>query len=264
MMLLPYVPLLILIMLGPLDAATSSSIWLPSTPAHLLGTDEFGRDAILVLLISVGRSLLSGILLAGISIVVSTLVAYAVALRRIRLASIALRALVQIVESIPTFVWVLAAFAALSGSSTLIIGIVFTLAVLPAVSNILAGEFSRLNQEAFIESARLLGVGEMRLLRRHILPNALPVLAPMFIQILGTAIAIKGAIGLMGFSNRSEYDLGIILIRAKENIISHPQLMASTIAAIALIYVYLDWLRRRLTSKGTQHLDLIKADAMLR
>jgi|HubBroStandDraft_5_1064220.scaffolds.fasta_scaffold02604_5 peptide/nickel transport system permease protein len=257
-------PLIMLLGFAPLSAGLGHESWGAPSFANILGTDEFGRDAALVLLIAIGRSLAAGALLAIVSISASTFVAYIVAVFRIRIASLVLKVLVQIVESIPMFVWVLAAFAALQGASQLIVAITFTLALLPAVSTIIAGEFNRLYREPFIDAALLLRASSARLMFRHILPNSLPILLPLFGQVLGTAMAIRGAIGLLGVSARTDYDLGIIMLRGKENSISHPLLMLSVIAAIALTYVYLDWLRKRVLRGKKSNFGFIQSDAMLR
>ena len=259
-----FAPLILILGFAPVSAGSGQVLWDEPSLLHILGTDEFGRDALLVLMIATGRSLAIGALLAILSISVSTIVAYIVAIFRMRAASLALKALVQIVESIPTFVWVLAAFAALQGASQLVVAIAFTLALLPAVSTIIAGEFGRLYREPFVDAARLLRANSARLMFRHVLPNSLPVLLPLIVQVLGIAMAIRGAIGLLGFSARTDYDLGIIMLRGKENIVSHPWLMLSVIAAITATYAYLDWLRKHLLQGQRSDFDLIQSDAMLR
>jgi hypothetical protein len=49
-----------------------------------------------------------------------------------------------------------------------------------------------------------------------VLPNALPHIMPLFLHIIGAAMAAYGAIGLFGFVNRTELDLGVFLLRGKE------------------------------------------------
>ncbi len=211
--LLRLAPLLLLLSFGAAGAAVSESAWLHPTLMHPLGTDEFGRDVTLVLLISVGRSLASALTLAGLGLFISATIAVAVALLHVRVLSILLQIANQIIESIPVFVWVLVTFAALKGASMLAVGVTFVIALMPTLTTIIAGEFRRLDQEPFLEAAKLLGAGLVRRLLRHILPNAAGALMPLFVQTLGIAFAIKGAIGLLGFSNRTDYDVGMILLR---------------------------------------------------
>lgn len=256
-------PFFLLLLFGLADAPMSNAVWLSPTLLHLLGTDEFGRDIAFVLLISIGRSFASALALAGLTLVLSGLLAIVVALIRIQTVSILLQIAIRILESIPIFVWVLVAFASLKGASNLVVWAAFVIAMLPTLTSIIAGEFRRLDQEPFLEAAKLLGAGLSKRVTRHILPNAAPVLAPLYIQTLGIAFAIRGAIGLLGFSNRTDYDMGIILLRGKENFESHPLIMVSAVISIALIYVFLDWTKEGLLQSGDREIAFIEAEAML-
>ena len=76
----------------------------------------------------------------------------------------AIRLVTQAVESVPTFLWVLAAFASYRAHSTTIIPIAFLLAVLPISTHVLRGEFERISREPYLDAAKLSGVSLLRLL----------------------------------------------------------------------------------------------------
>lgn len=233
----------VLLGLAPVDAPAGADPWSPPSLTAPLGADEFGRDLLLSILISTGRSLGVGLILAATCLLVSGSIAYFSILPLRSRTSLALRAATQVVESIPTMVWILTAYAAL-GSSQIIVGAAFVLVMIPFASTVIAGELERLAMASYVEAARALGASAPRCLVGHILPNASSVLGPLAVQIVGIAIAIRGAIGVVGFSNRTDYDLGVVLLRGKENVGTHPILIVSATVSVGLVYLYLDYLWR--------------------
>ena len=208
-----FIPLLLLLAAGFLEAPAHQDTWSPASWQHPLGTDEFGRDLLRVLLISTGRSTLFGALLSAMAVTLATLTAAATTLQAFPPVAAAIRLVTQAVESVPIFLWVLAAFASYRTHSTTIIPIAFLLAVLPISTHVLRGEFERLSREPYMDAAKLSGVSLLRLFTAYYLPNAQAVLVPLGIQLFGIAISIRGAIRVLGFSTRADCDLGILLRR---------------------------------------------------
>jgi ABC-type dipeptide/oligopeptide/nickel transport system permease subunit len=233
------IPLCLIAACGLVGEGGMSQPWLDPSGHQLLGTDEFGRNILAVLLTAAGRSLVFGMVLAFTVSGLALLIAYVLAFRLSRVARSAAMATTQIVESVPVVIWVLAAFAATSADSKAVVGTIFTIAILPFAISIMTGEMMRLRGRPYVEAARLGGTHGIRLLRWHLLPNALEVLMPLIIQIAGLAIMIEGAIGFLGFTNRTDTDLGVLLLRGRENVTTHPVLLISTLAVFAAIFASL-------------------------
>src|ERR1043165_7469065 len=179
----PLSPLVALLAASLWSAEMGHEIWGAPTLTQPLGTDEFGRNMLLVLLIAGGRSMANGFALSIAALVLGTGLAYIAALRRSSFATTALRMSVQIIESIPVFLWVLATISALRNVTYFATPVAFILAILPAASAIIAGEFERLDRSPFLEASRLLRVSRRALFFRHVLPNAWPVLGALFIHV---------------------------------------------------------------------------------
>ena len=218
--------------------------WLPPSLVHPLGTDEFGRDLLANVILSTGLSALKGLGLAVLAFAFAGLVAYFAVVRGSRTVAVLLRGMTNVVESIPVLLWVLVAVIAINEPRVLVVALAFSIAALPAVSTVIAGELERLVHTPFIEAARMLGVREAHLLWRYLLPNAAAVLAPLVIQVLGAAIAVDGAIGVLGMGNRSQPDLGVMLLRGKENFTDNPQILLLAVGMFAALYAYLIWVER--------------------
>ena len=216
--------------------------WALPTLAHPLGTDEFGRDLLATLLAAVGLSLLKGLAITGAALVVSIAAAELVTLRGRSGLAAAARVAANVVESVPVVLWIFIVVIAVPGPRFLVVALAFCLVVLPIATQLLSGEFFRLPRTPYVEAAYHLGAGEIRVLTRYILPNAAAVIVPFGVQILGAAIAVDGAIGVIGLGSRSDLDLGIFLLRGKENFFLHPQVLIAAVIAYGLVYAYLMWI----------------------
>ena len=216
--------------------------WALPALAHPLGTDEFGRDLLATLLAAVGLSLLKGLAITSAALVVSIAAAELVTLRHRSGLAAAARIAANVVESVPVVLWIFIVVIAVPGPRFLVVALAFCLVVLPIATQLLSGEFFRLRAAPYVEAAYHLGTGEIRVLARYILPNAAAVIVPFGLQVLGAAIAVDGAIGVIGLGSRSDLDLGIFLLRGKENFFLHPQVLIASVIAYGLLYAYLMWI----------------------
>jgi peptide/nickel transport system permease protein len=215
--------------------------WAAPSWAHPLGADEFGRDLLATTAQTIIVSVLSGLALTAVSLATAGAAAVAAVLLRSRLATIVVTGAGQVVESIPVLLWVLVAVVAIPNAGWLVRGLVFTLAVLPITSRLMIGEFQRLIKEPYLDAARIMQLPTLRILFIHLIPNARSILLPVAIQLCGLAVAVNGAIGIVGFGNRSELNLGTMLWRGKENVLIEPHLLITGLGALVITYLYL-WL----------------------
>lgn len=222
-------------------AATSkqvqeSSPWQTASLVAPLGYDEFSRNLVATLVAATLMSIAKALLIATTLFLLALAVGQFISLTRHRVLSSILQFLVDTIESIPAMLWVLAIFAALREPRLLLVGLVFGLITLPTAIGLTVAEIDRLRKEPFVEVAYSLGLSEWTVALRHILPNTTAVLLPFAMQVAGAALAVDGAVGIVGLGNRSDMDLGVFLLRGKENFNLHPILMISTLIAYALIY----------------------------
>ena len=213
--------------------------WLPPQILHPLGTDEFGRDILATALAAAALSLGKGTAIAAATMALGLFFASLATARGSRHAEFLVSAAAAVVESIPIVLWVMIVLVVLREPRLLVVGTAFCLVVLPSATRVIAGELYRLRAQPYVEAAYQLGAGEARVLFRYMLPNAGPVLLPYGLQVLGGAIAVDGAIGVIGLGNRSDLDLGIFLLRGKENFVQHPQLLLLALAMYGLLFGYL-------------------------
>jgi peptide/nickel transport system permease protein len=217
----------------------STEAW--SGPALLdpMGTDEFGRDLLATAIAATGLSFAKGLALTALVLCVGLLIAEGMTVIGSQAVSGTVTMITRILESVPTVFWVVAIVVLLREARVIVAAVAFVIIVAPTAATLIAGELGRLRRQPFIESAYLMGVSEVRVLWRHVLPHAGSILMPFAIQVLGGAIAIDGAIGVLGLGSRSDLDLGVFLIRGRENFAQHPQVLWIGLAMYLAIYAYL-------------------------
>jgi len=201
----------------PLTQALASRLEPPS-PAHVLGTDQLGRDIASRLLYGARISLFIGVVVvasAGIFGTCIGLVAGYVA----GLVDESLMRLTEVFLAFPPLILAMAIAGALGPSLTN--AIIAIAAVTWAVYARLArGQILSLRRREFVEAARAIGVHPVRILARHLLPNAV---APLLIQAsfdMGAAIIAAAGLSFIGFGAQPPTPEWGVMISEGRNFIS--------------------------------------------
>lgn len=174
------------------DATDVLHVEEPPSAAHLLGTDELGRDVLSRLLwggrVSLSVGVVSVTLSVGIGTVLGALAGYyggwvdAVVMR-----------LADMVLAFPFFPLALTLSAVL-GPSIYNTMIVIGALSWTGVARLVRGEFLSLRGREFVQAAAAMGAPDRRIIARHLLPGAA---APLLVAAtLGMASAILGEAGL--------------------------------------------------------------------
>jgi peptide/nickel transport system permease protein len=168
--------------------------------AHVLGTDELGRDVLARLLHGAGTSLKVGIVATGISLLIGLLVG-ALAGYYGGAVDMLLSRIIEIVICFPFLFLILAVIAFLPPSIYNIM-IVIGITRWTDIARYTRGEFIRLKAREFTEAARALGVSDRTIIFRHILPNSLaPVLVTATFGV-ANAILIEAALSFLGLGTQ--------------------------------------------------------------
>jgi ABC-type dipeptide/oligopeptide/nickel transport system permease subunit len=201
-----------------------------------LGVDEFERSIAVTVVAALGLSALKGLMISSLVLLLATTLATIGTRAGMTWVRQIVSLLNNLVDSIPSLLWVLVVVVAITQPRGLVPVIAFAVVVLPSVSRTIIAEVSRVSSQDFVLAARCIGTSERRILFRHILPNSVSVLIPLSMQVLGGAIAIDGAIGLLGMGNRTDLNLGTFLVRGKEQFLFAPSLFAISLTAYVLLF----------------------------
>jgi len=178
------------------DRIDVADILRPPSAAHPLGTDDLGRDVLARIVYGARVSMKVGFVAVGIATSIGLVLGLLAGFQGGRVDAVLMR-FVDIMLCFPTFFLILAAIAFLS-PSIVIIMVVIGLTGWMGVARLVRAETLSLKERDFVAAARAQGTGTMRIVFRHILPNALaPILVAATLGVAG-AILTESALSFLG------------------------------------------------------------------
>ena len=189
----------------------------PPSAEHPLGTDELGRD-VLSRMVHGGRiSLEVGFVATGIATAIGLVVGLIAGFYGRWVDGVLMR-FVDIMLCFPSFFLILAVIAFL-GPSIINIMVVIGLTHWMGAARLIRAETLSLKERDFVAAARAQGAGNLRIIFRHILPNALaPVLVWATLGVAG-AILVESSLSFLGIGVQPPTpSWGNILTAGKDNI----------------------------------------------
>lgn len=179
------------------DAIDLSRRLRPPSGAHVLGTDELGRDVLSRVIHGSRISLLVGVSAGLIALVAGVLLGIAAGTLGGWADALVLR-LIEVALCFPFYFVALAVVTVLEPSvGSLLLALVLT--SWTAEARLVRGEVLRLRGGGVIEAARSSGAGRARILLRHLLPNAItPAIVSSGFGI-AAAILAESALSFLGF-----------------------------------------------------------------
>lgn len=126
--------------------------------------------------------------------------------------------LIEIVMCIPTLILILALIAILPHPTVWHTMIILGVTGWPGIARLTRAEFLKLKSLDYVAAAKAMGASHLRIIFRHILPNALaPVLVPITFGI-AAAILIENALRFLGLGDLSGASWGLLLNEGRENL----------------------------------------------
>lgn len=178
------------------DAIDAWHVLLPPSSEHWFGTDELGRDVLTRVIYGARVSLKVGFVAVGIAVAIGTVVGLCAGFYGGWMDALLMR-LVDIMLCFPTFFLILAVIAMLEPSIWYIM-VIIGLTGWMGVARLVRAEVLSLKSRDFVLAARVLGASDLRIIFRHILPNALsPVLVSATLGVAG-AILTESALSFLG------------------------------------------------------------------
>jgi ABC-type dipeptide/oligopeptide/nickel transport system permease subunit len=180
---------------NPYDQDLYGVLAAPSA-AHWLGTDNLGRDLFSRLLYGARVSLFIGIVSSALSATLGVAIGLFAGFKGGVIDAIIMR-ITDAFLCFPPLIFILAMSAAL-GPGLQNVMLSFALFGWTGFARITRGQVLQIRELPFIEAARAIGMSPYRIMRRHILPNAVaPILVAITITV-GTAILIESGVSFLG------------------------------------------------------------------
>jgi peptide/nickel transport system permease protein len=167
--------------------------------ANPLGTDQLGRDIMAGIFHGARISLIIGVVATLISIVIGVVIGAVAGYFGGKIDG-ALMRVTEAFQTIPSFILLLT-LVAIFGSSIQNIVIAIGIVSWTAPARMVRAEFMSLRQREFVDAARNLGVSDVSIIFREILPNALPPVIVFASVVMATSILMESALAFLGLGD---------------------------------------------------------------
>jgi peptide/nickel transport system permease protein len=170
---------------------------------HWMGTDSFGRDVWARIINGARISLAVGIgstaLGASIGVIVGLTSGYLSGW-----VDLLFQRVTDILQALPLLVLALVMTAALGPSLPNVI-IAIAIPLIPTVARVIRANTLALREQPFVEAAKSIGMSEMRIALRHVLPNTLAPLIVLATAQLGSTILTEASLSFLGLGIPEPY-----------------------------------------------------------
>ena len=176
-----------------MDAAVKNS---PPCAAHIMGTDNMGRDIFSRVLSGAGTTFLISLCVVFIGTVAGTIIGALTGYFGGWPDEILMR-ICDCITAFPSILLALVIVAVTGGGKY---NIIWALGVLfiPSFSRVVRSEYAKYRTQNFVVRARLTGAGHMRIMFVHILPNTISVLIPTIAIGFNNAVLAESSMSYLG------------------------------------------------------------------
>jgi peptide/nickel transport system permease protein len=211
------------------------AIMQPPGGAYLLGTDGQGRDMLSRLLHGLRVTLTMGALSLGFGGVLGVLIGFCAAYYR-RVDGLLMR-LADIMLSFPAILFGLA-IAAIAGPGVTAVVIALSVATVPLMARIARSTALVVLGLDYIEAARAQGMGDARLIWRHLMPNCLSPILVFATLRFGQVILLGSALSFLGLGAQAPIaELGAMAAQGRTFLFFAPHI--SVIPSVAIFVIVL-------------------------
>jgi peptide/nickel transport system permease protein len=173
---------------------------LPPSTDHWFGTDHVGRDILSRLVIGARVSLLAGLTVIVMAVLIGTLLGALAGYFGGWVETVIMR-VTDVFLTIPDLILAMA-FAAALGPGLRNVMIAVSLVWWPGYCRLVRANVISLRNAQFAEAAEALGSSKLRILFRHILPNAFPTVLVKASMDIGFAVLTTASLGFIGLGTQ--------------------------------------------------------------
>ena len=220
---------------------------------HWLGTDQLGRDIFSRLIVGAQTAFVGPLVIAACSLVIGDLLGLVAGYFGGWVDSLIMR-WVDLMWSIPSLLVIIVVAGAFGGGYWLAIGLLIVL-VVPMDVRVVRGATLEQVPRPYVESAKTLGVSNIRILVSHIWPNIAPVAVANSFLIFATALVTLSGLSFLGLGvNPGTPDWGLMLAENLDLLFISPVAALAPglmiVMTAASMNVFGDWIYERLSERG--------------
>jgi peptide/nickel transport system permease protein len=190
--------------------------WLAPSFQHWLGTDSYGQDVLSQMIYGTRTSFLVGMIAGLITTVIGVVVGLVSGYKGGWIGESLMR-IVDLLLIIPTLALmiILASFLPSMGitSTVLIIGLLSWLYMARSIRSQTMSE----RETGYVEAARMVGMSDMEIMFKEIMPNIIPVILANQVLVTTQAVLAEAGLSFLGLGDPTSVSWGTILSLANAN-----------------------------------------------
>jgi len=218
-----------------------SSLEPPFSKGHLLGTDQLGRDTLSRILRGIRLSLFVGFVITAISLFFGGLLGLAAGYYRGKVDT-AISAVIDLFWGFPLILIAVLLVGAL-GPGLLALMLAVGLINWAGFARMMRGVVLALREREFVEAARALGINDLRIMWRHILPHSVPATLVLGSYYVALAIIFEAGFSFIGMGVQPPNpSLGEMIGEGRNYMLTDSWLMTIPGVTIALLVIGLNLL----------------------
>lgn len=205
----------------------------PLSEGHLLGTDHYGRDMFARIVYGGRISLTMGFAIVSLSLLFGGMIGAVAGYYGGWVDNVLMR-LMDVFLAIPQILMAMAIVAVL-GTDIKNLLIAMTIANVPKFARIVRSAILQIQGQEYVEAAQACGTRDLRIILRHILPNAIgPIVVQATLQIAQSIISLA-ALSFIGLGVQSpQPEWGTMLSEGKQDMRLYPFVVLEPGIAIML------------------------------
>ena len=173
------------------------------TAAHWLGTDNLGRDLYSRIIHGARVSLMVGLASTLLGSVLGGVIGLLSGYFGGR-ADLVTQRVMDILQGLPLLILALVLAAALGPSIPNVI-VAISIPIIPRAARVIRSTTLSIREMPYVEAARAVGVGHLRIAFRHIMPNTIGPFIVLTTAQLGSAILVEAALSFLGLGVPEPY-----------------------------------------------------------
>ena len=216
------------------EAMSAAEKMQPPGLTHLLGTDNFGRDIFSRILDGAGTTLIIAAATVAIGLAAGILVGAFTGYYGGWLDEVIMR-VCDIITAFPSILIALVLISILGTGKYNVIA-ALSLLFIPSFARVVRSEYARQKELDYVKNARLMGVGNLRIMFVHILPNVMPVVLSTVAIGFNNAVLAEASMSYLGVGvTPPDPSLGRMLLESQSYFFSAPWYALSSGLTIVLL-----------------------------
>ncbi len=211
----------------------------PGEKGYVLGSDQLGRDNLSRLIWGGRVSLTAGIVASSIALVIGVTIGLFAGFYGDHVDTVLMR-ITDVVLAFPVFLLAIGIIAAL-GPGLFNAMLAAAIAGFPLYARVVRGSVLSAREMDYVLAARMIGVGNRRIMQRHLLPNVFAPILVTYTLDIGAMIILTSSLSFLGLGTQPPAsDWGNMIASGRSLIRTHPHLIILPGLAIFVVVLSLN------------------------